>query len=381
MTRYSNTTALLAIGTDLAGIFWLWLVLQSGLSGRMSAWSQRLGRKLFISGALFWIAYHAASWLVFLPLSIYSDYRLPHQYGLSTQSLGAWFRDDIVSWLIDASIGAVAAGSLLWLIRRSPGAWPYWSAGLLVPVIAFGIFATPLVVDPLYNKFTPLAMNDPLRPGIERLASRAGIPNAQIFVVDKSRQTNETNAYVTGLGASARIVIWDTLIRKTTPAELDAVLAHEMGHYVEHHVVVGFWLTSASLFLILPLVRWISLALLRGVGRRWGAPSLHDPAALPVILLVVSLIAIATDPITQGVSRYIEHRADAFGLALNGDRAGMAEAFIELSRDNLATPYPPAWIRVLDSHPPLGERVRFALYGKPSQLWPVPPQIPHSPDD
>jgi len=376
MTRYSMTIALLAIVSELAGLVWLWLVLETGVSRRIGRWSQEAGRKLFVSAALFWIAYHVLTWLVFLPLSIYEGYHLPHQYDLSSESLGVWFHDRIVSLLVDTSVGAVLAGSMLWILRRSPKAWPFWLAALLVPVIAFGIFATPLVIDPLYNKFTVLGASDPLRPGIEHLATRAGIGRAQIFVVDKSRQTNETNAYVTGLGSSARIVIWDTLIARTTPAELNAIVAHEIGHYVEHHVVIGFWLTSASLFLILPLVRWSCLALLRRFGRRWGAQTLHDPASIPVILLVVSLIGIVTTPISQGASRFIEHRADAFGLALNGDRIGMANAFVALSRDNLSTPYPPAWIQVLESHPPLGERIRFALYGKPSELWPVPPELP-----
>lgn len=379
MARYSTTLAVAALVYDAADLAWLAALLQSRLAGRLS---ERIGRRIsrpFTAGAVFWVAYRVVSWLLFLPFFLWFSYQIPHRYGLSTQSLNGWFRDDIAGWLVTTAAGAALAGLVLVVIKRAPRRWPYLLAVIMAPLIAAAIFLAPLAIDPLFNAFKPLPKSSPLRPGIERLAIKAGIPHAQIFVVDKSRQTRQTNAYVTGLGSSERIVIWDTIIRKTSPRELDAVLAHEMGHYVERHVEIGFVVSSISLFVLFPLVRRFSEGLLKRFGGRWGIATLHEPAALLVIVLVVDVTLLVSSPISEGASRYIEHRADAFGLALSGDRIGMAEAFVALSRDNLADPNPPLWIQLLESHPSLSERVRYALYGRPSRLWPIPPQLPASP--
>ena len=224
------------------------------------------------------------------------------------------------------AVGAPIAAALLLLIRRMPQRWPLIAAAAMIPVIAIGIFATPLIVDPLFNKFTPMAQSDPLYARIESLAKRAGIGDAQVYVVDKSKQTNETNAYVTGLGSSTRIVIWDTLTRRMPPPQVGAVLGHEMGHYAEHHVVIGFIVSVVALLVVLPLTRAIALGLLARWGNKWGIVSLDQPSAMVVIVVSINLIAFIATPFASAGSRYIEHRADAFGLALTGDRVTFAKS-------------------------------------------------------
>ncbi|MDR3710249.1 MAG: M48 family metallopeptidase [Capsulimonadaceae bacterium] len=376
MTRYTLTMAAVSMVAEMLGLALAWALLASGLSRRIGRWATTCGRKTFVAGALFWIVYRGIRWLVFFPLALYANYRMPHLYGLSNQPLLAWFGDRLKGLLTDAAIGAVVAGAFLWSVRRWPVRWPLVFAAIATVLSAFLVFVTPIAIDPMFNKFTPLPLTSPLRPGIESLARRAGIPDATIFVVDKSRQTNETNAYVTGLGSTKRIVIWDTLIRKAPQDQLDAIVAHEIGHYVERHVLIGFVVMSAAFFLVLPLIRFLSLALLARWGERWGASVLHDPTAIPAVLLVVSVLGIAAAPINAAASRMIEHRADSFGLALCRDRTAMARAFIGLSRDNLSLPDPPAWIALLEDHPTLRSRAEYALYGKPSQLWPIPPMLP-----
>jgi len=203
----------------------------------------------------------------------------------------------------------------------------------------------------------------PLRTQIEALAVKAGIPNAPIYVVDKSKQTHETNAYVTGIGSSARIVLWDTILPPRMPADqLRAIVAHEMGHYVLRHLYWGFLLTMLGLLFALPAAQKFAEWLLTRFGPRWGISSLTDYAAVPALLLTVSLFSFVSAPLTNGVSREVEHQADAYGLQITGNGPAMARAFVTISEQNLSNPNPPPLIKFwLFTHPPLQERIDFAL--------------------
>jgi len=373
MVRYDNAQIAASLCFPFIELAVLVVISQSGLAGRFGiALLNRVGQRLFIAGILFWIALHVVTTVVAFPLHYYSGFVLPHRFGLSTEHLDSWLADYAKGWAIDTVIGALIASSVLLLIRRAPSRWPFVAAALLIPVVAAGIFAEPLIVDPLFNKFTPMAHSDPLYPRIESLARKAGIGDAVVFVVDKSKQTNETNAYVTGIGSTKRIVIWDTLIKRMTPKQVTAVVGHEMGHYAEHHIVFGFIATVAALFLVLPLTRAFAMGLFTRWGKRWRIDSLHEPGALAVILLVFNVIMLVAMPIASTASRYIEHRADAFGIAVTGDRITFATALIALSSQNLSNPYPPRWVALLMDHPPLGERIDFALTGQPRDLRPQP---------
>lgn len=370
MIRYSHLMDWLAVVGALYGLLVIWMVLQTGLSAwiheRMGAWTKQ---RLVFHAAGYWLFFEAVTMAFYLPFDLYAGYALPHRYGLSHQPLLGWLEDYYKEWGIGRLIGVPVVVFLFWLIRKTPR-WPYWFAAALVPVVAFGIFLSPLLIDPLFNKFTPLPPANPMYAPLHQLADRAGIPHAQIFVVDKSAQTNELNAYVTGLGSSARIVIWDTVFKKMPPPQIEAVIGHEMGHYVEHHIWIGFGLTVIGLFIAFPIIAWGANWLVARFGKRWRVARLGDPVALPVLLLVATFFGYLTDPISNAVSREIEHRADAFGLGLTKNRVAMADAFITLSEDDLDDPNPPAWVKIwLEDHPPLGERIRFALYGQPDS-WP-----------
>lgn len=364
--------AQLAIGIayPLIDLGLLALMLGLGWAGRFGAVASRLGKRLFWAAALFWILLHVIMGAVLFPLVYYSSFVLEHRYGLSAQPFAGWLADWAKGWAIDTLVGAVIAAGCLLIVRRSPKYWALIFAAVMVPVIAFAVFIEPLAIDPLFNKFTIMPASDPLRAPLERLARRAGVPNAQIYIVDKSKQTNETNAYVTGLGPSARIVIWDTLIKKMPADQVEAVASHEMGHYVEHHVIIGFVVASVGLFILFPLIRLFALGLLSRWGARWRIGSLSDPAALAVLLLTFNIAMLVVALPAAAVSRYIEHRADSFGLALSGDRVTFAKACVALGADNLENPYPPRWVALLGDHPPLGERIDFALTGQPRDVWP-----------
>jgi STE24 endopeptidase len=360
MERYSRTRYALYFVGMAYELITLWGVLASGLSVRL----RRLTLPLRYS-LLQLAGYYALLTLVLVaihfPLTLYSSYFLEHEYGLSSQSFPLWAADLAKGAGVDAITTVPVLWVLYWLIKRSPRRWVFWFWGALIPIIAFGIFLAPLVVDPLFNKFTPLPPS-PLRTKIEALAATAGIPDAPIYVVDKSKQTHETNAYVTGIGSSARIVLWDTTLARMPQDQILAVVGHEMGHYVLKHLYWGFLMTVGGLLLVLPLAQKFTKGLLRRYGPRWGVHGLTDYAATPALLLTVTLFSFLLAPVTNGVSREIEHEADAYGLQVTGNGPAMARAFVSLSEQNLSDPNPPAFIRFwLFSHPPLQERIDFAL--------------------
>lgn len=364
MKRYSETGYVLYFAGTAYGLLALWGVLASGLSARLRRWSEPLRfPPLKLLG--YYTLLTLALLILHAPLIFYSSYYLPHAYGLSSQSFGGWVGDRLKGMGVDILTTVPVLGLLFWLIGRSPKRWSLWFWAALIPIIAFGIFAAPLVIDPLFNKFTPLPPG-PLRVQIEALAAKAGIPNAPIYVVDKSRQTHETNAYVTGIGSSARIVLWDTILPpRMPPDQLTAIVGHEMGHYVLKHLLWGFLLTVLGLLLMLPLAQKFVDRLIRRFGPRWQVGGLTDYAATPALLLTVSLLSFLSAPVTNGVSREIEHQADVYGLQITGNGPAMARAFVSLSEQNLSEPNPPPFITFwLFTHPPLQERIDFALSRK-----------------
>lgn len=360
MLRYSRTrVALYFIGTAYS-LLALWGVLASGLSARLGRWV-RPQRFSFLR----LLGYYALLELTLLairsPLIFYSGYSLEHAYGLSSQSFGAWLGDVGKSVAVNILTTTPVLWLLFWLMKRSPRRWSLWFWGALIPVIAFGLFASPVVIDPLFNKFTPLPPG-PLRAQIQLLAANAGIPGAPILVADKSRQTHETNAYVTGIGTSARIVLWDTTIQRMPPDQILAIVGHEMGHYVLKHLLWGFALTVGGLLLLLPLAQIFLSWLLRRFGPRWQVTGPGDIAATPALLLTVSLFSFLLAPLSNGLSREIEHQADVYGLQVTRNPPAMARAFVSLSEQNLSDPDPPRFVKFwLLDHPALKDRIDFVL--------------------
>jgi Zn-dependent protease with chaperone function len=368
--RFDGLTSALSIAADVYVLALIWLILQTGLAAKFRDWSERLAPwgGLYVQGIVTYLAISLALAIAGLPLSFYRGWIVLKRYGLSNQTPASWLLDHFKAIGINALVGALVAGLLCVIIQRYPRKWPYGFAAALAPIIAFGIFLSPLIVDPLFNQFTLLSHSRPVWAGIHDLAEKAGIGGAAIYVVDKSKQSNEVNAYVTGFGPSLRIVIWDTTLKKLDYEEIVAVVGHEMGHYVEGHLVFGFALSVVGLFIVFPLIRLAALGLICRCGDRWRLRSLHDPAALALLLLCLQASFLITQPITNTISRYIEHRADAFSLGMVRSRMGLARAFVVMSKIDLDNPYPPLWEKIwFDDHPPDGERVDFALYGQPNK--------------
>jgi len=361
MVQYSHTRYALYFAGTLLNLLALVLLLRSGLSARLRDLAERKGGngllRAYIYYPLFTLAYGALT----LPLTFYSSYLLPHQYRLSNQSLAGWGADGAKGFALAALLGPPVVALLYWTLRRSPRRWwvGFWLAS--IPLMVVSILLGPLLIDPLFNRFQPLS-NVELREKILALARKAGIEQSRVFEVDASRRTKAVNAYVTGLGGSARIVLWDTLLEKLDEDEALTVMAHEMGHYVERHVPLLLVAGIVGSFLVLGLTDQGARRLLAARGEQWGVRGLDDLASLPVLVLTLGLLNFLGSPVESAISRTFERRADAFSLRLTGDGRATASAFIKLSELNLSHPNPPPFIEFwMFSHPPLQDRIDAAL--------------------
>ena len=306
--------------------------------------------------------------LLDLPIRIYW-HRLSLRYQQSVQPWGSWFVDWGKAELLHLALAFLAVLLVFGLMHRNPRRWWFHAWLCAIPCTLFLVFAAPLYIDPIFSKFTPLQKTNPqLAESIVTLTYAAGhpIPRDRIFLMDASVKTNAINAYVTGLGASRRIVIWDTSIRKTKPDELLYIVGHEMGHYVYHHVLKG----TAFFLAMLLVALYFAHRLLRRIVARWGAvwgiPEESDWAALGVLLLLLSVMSFFGGPMGNAFSRMEEHNADVYGLEVvqglipNANEVA-AHSFQVLGEEDLDDPNPSKFIVFwLYSHPPLNERLRFA---------------------
>jgi Zn-dependent protease with chaperone function len=374
MLRHSRINDVLYFVDVAYGIGALLLVLGAGWSRRFRDIAARAARKWFLAAMLYFVLLSLALTIIQFPLDFYAGFVVPHQFDLTDQSFGGWIGDFAKALGVNLVIGAPIAALALLVIRKVRQWWVVLWLGS-IPLIILAVIATPLIIDPLFNKFVPL-QDETLRRALIAEAARAGIPGSDVFQVDKSKQTKEMNAYVTGLGPSKRIVIWDTLLRKMDRDEILAVMGHEMGHYVLHHlwkgIAYGVALSFLGFFLAQRMYEWG----VRRWGRRWGIAERGDAAALAWLLTVSSVLGFLSTPAAMAFSRHVEHQADVFGLELTHLNEPMASAFVKFAEDSKVDPNPPRFIEWWRySHPSLGRRIEFVLHyqpwaeGKPNQLW------------
>jgi Zn-dependent protease with chaperone function len=326
--------------------------------------SRRRIAQAYIFAPLLFLALDVAN----LPLSLYDQY-LSRKYEQSIQGWGSWFWD----WSKGEFLEFGLVGLLIWIfygvIRRSPRRWWFYFWLAAVPIIVFLLFIAPVVIEPMFFQFEPLAEKQPaLVVEIQKVTARGGleIPRDRMFEMKASAKLKSLNAYVAGIGASKRVVVWDTTMEKMTTGQTLFVFGHEMGHYVLGHVWTGIGMTCLVLLVFLFLgyhsMHW-------AVGRwggRWSIRGIEDWASLPVLLMAVTVFGFLAEPAMSSFSRMQEHNADIYGLeAIHGivpnSSQAAAEAFQILGEVGLSDPNPSAFVKFwLEDHPSIGDRVRFA---------------------
>lgn len=351
------------------GLVVLWLVLRWKLSAKYRTLAESKSSVRFVQALIFSPLLILTVDVFELPTDIYRNW-VSRQYGLSVQNWGSWFWD----WTKGELIAVIISIILIWLlyaaIRKSPRRWWFYFWLISLPILLVLFFLKPLVIDPLFNKFEPLAQKDPaLTASLERLVQRAGenIPPERMFWMNASAKTTAVDAYVTGFGASKRIVVLDTTIAKATAPQIVYVAGHEMGHYVLGHIPKLLAFGAGFLFVLFYLgFRTIGWVLARW-GANWEVRGIDDWASLPALLLLFSIFSFIANPIASAFSRYVEHQADQYGLevthGLTRDSGQVAaQAFNLLGDVDLADPEPnPVDVFLFYSHPPVPDRVQFAL--------------------
>jgi Zn-dependent protease with chaperone function len=364
---YDISGRLRVIGT-IWGFVVLLGILYLQLIARFRSWAERVASNRFVQALivipLFIIILNVLDW----PLAAYG-HRISLQYGLSVQHWGSWFGDVLKGLAISIVVLTFALWGMLGIIRWSPKRWWFFFWLITLPFILFFAVITPVVIDPMFNRFEPLDKTNPqLVDALERVVHRAGmsIPRDRMFLMKASEKTTTLNAYVTGFGPSKRVVVWDTTIQKATTPETLFIFGHEMGHYVLDHVVIGICAGAIGLLIGLYLLYRLSAWFLRRWGARWQIPELGDWAALPTIFLIFGILGFFAAPIESGVSRVLEHNADVYGLEVThginpNPQEAAAHAFQVLGELSLSYPYPSKFVVFwYYDHPTIADRVRFA---------------------
>jgi STE24 endopeptidase len=347
----------------------LWVILRWRLSAKYRDWAEGVSKRRFLQALVFSPVLLITIAVLTLPLDIYEEI-VDKRFGISVQSWGSWTWDWVKSGLISLVIFTILIWLLYVVIHRSPRRWWFYFWLVSVPILIFVLFIGPWVISPLFNKFEPLQTKNPaLTAALEQMVQRAGenIPPERMFWMGAGEKTTALNAYVAGLGASKRIVVWDTTIAKLKTTQIVLVAGHEMGHYVLHHVLRGITF-FAVLFLILFYLGYLMIGwVLARWGTDWGIRGVADWASLPALLILLFIFMFAANPIVNGFSRHLEHQADQYGLevthGLNADQGQVAaQAFQVLGEVNLADPDPsPLNVFLFYSHPPISDRVQFSL--------------------
>ena len=336
------------------------LLLFTGLSAWLRTLASQLARgRFYPTLAIYFVLLSLLLFLIELPLSYYVGFAREHAYGLTTQRFSKWASDQMKGLGVGVLVGVLILWVPYLLLAKSPQRWWLWTSMLALPFYTLTLLIAPLWIAPLFNKFGPMK-DKALESEVLAVAKRAGIEGARVFEVNKSVDTAKVNAYVTGVGSSKRIVLWDTLLARLSPAQIKYVVGHELGHYVLGHVWTSILLSTALTFIGLFGAHRLSGFLLGQFGDRMGFHQLSDVASMPLLMLLLTLFSLAITPAMLAFSRYHEHEADRFGLELTHDNRAAATAFVALQQQNLAVPRPGPLYKIFRaSHPPIGERVDF----------------------
>ncbi|WP_228027660.1 M48 family metallopeptidase [Bacillus fonticola] len=332
------------------------LILLSGASRAFERWAKSVTRFRFLQTVTYVFILNVATFLIVFPLA-YISHLLSKSYGISIETFSQWMRDEVVDFWVNFAVMAVVIHFLFLLIQKARQRWWLYASLSLIPLVLFLMFLQPVVIDPLYNDFTEIQDED-LEEQILQLAKEADIPTDQVFEVNMSEETNALNAYVTGIGSNARIVLWDTTLKQLSDRAILFIMAHEMGHYVEKHLYIGmasYMVAAFAIFFV--LAKWMQRIVSRH-GKVLKVDSVTQLRVLPLFYLLLSLLLFIMSPFANAVSRYQEARADDYALEMTQDPDAAIEAFQELTRAGRSEVNPPLlvkWFRY--GHPTMFERL------------------------
>ncbi len=342
------------------------LLLNLRWSARMRDLAVRTTRFQWLQPLLYGLQYTIVATLLGFPLEYYENYVREHKYGLATQTFGPWMGDEFKALLVSLVFGSIVMVVLFAIVRKLPKTWWIWGAVATMVLLTIMIAIGPVFLQPIFN--TPKKLNDPrITAPILRMAHANGIPTNDVWEIDASRQTTRMSANVSGFGNTMRITLNDNLIHRGSPEEIQAVMGHEMGHYVMNHIS-----KSLMFFLILTVLSFaylfwgINWALKRW-GERWQISSASDPAVVPLVMLLGGVLFFVLTPINNTFTRVQEKEADMFGLNASRLPDGFAQAAIHLGEYRKMRPGPIEEFLFYD-HPSGYNRIHSAMVWKSQNL-------------
>jgi STE24 endopeptidase len=304
---------------------------------------------LFVEGLLLLGA------LLEVPFQLYGDFRIEQRHGFNRQTSKLWWSDWLKSTALSLLLsGALTAGALV-LVHATPNTWWIWVSALITGVSLLLTFLSPYVIEPWFNKLTPLEIEG-LSDGIRRMTEKAGVHIGRVLKVDASRRSSHSNAYFTGLGRMKRVVLFDTLLSQMSHQQILAVLAHELGHWKKHHVL--FRMLAMQVLLVAGAYLAFRLAPSALLPQLVGLDSASFMARVVILMMAASASMFPLTPLLSAWSRHDEREADRFAVDLHGHAHDLADALAKLGTENLSNLHPhPFYAAFYYSHPPLVERI------------------------
>jgi STE24 endopeptidase len=342
------------------------LLLTTKLSARIRDLAVALTSFRPVQAGIYAIGFAIITWALNLPLNCYEGFVREHQYGMSNQTFGAWFGESLKALTVALVILPIVFAILYSIFRVAERTWWIWGTIFGIILITFLNIASPVFIEPIFNKYTPLT--DPkIRDPILALARANEIPVQQVFVVDQSRQTKRVSANVSGLAGTTRIALNDNLLNQCTLPEIREVMAHEMGHYVLNHGAKLTMALAIFIFIGFGLAAATFNRVIRKRGPAWGVNEIADPAGFPLLILIFATYAFLLTPIANTMSRTAEREADIFGLNAAREPDGMAMVALKLGKYRKMEPTPLEEFIFFD-HPSGRSRIRMAMDWKAAQL-------------
>ncbi len=335
------------------------LLLETRISARIRDWTKRTSRFKAVQVVLYAIPYLLLTSLLGFPLAVYQSFFREHQYGMATQTFGAWFGEQAKALLVSLIAISLLLIALYAIFRKAPRTWWIWGTAVALSFMVLSMLIAPVYIEPLFNTYKPItdpAISEP----ILELARANNIPVTQVFEVDASRQTKRISANVSGFLGTTRIALNDNLLKQCTLPEIRHVMGHEMGHYVLNHTGKLIMLFGTFIFISFAAAKASFGYAVRRWGARWGVRGIGDPAGLPLLMLIISTALFLLAPAITTTTRMMESEADAFALKSAREPDGAARVASKLGAYRKLDPGPVEEFLFFD-HPSGRARIRMAM--------------------
>ena len=359
---YTHGSHWLILWSFLVSALVAWIIVRTGLLVAIRSRIERRRRRPILTSFAVALVYSGMSWALTLPWAIYQGWWREKQYGLTSQALGGWLGEAVIGAAISVVATSLLLVAIYALIRRARRFWWAWAAGVTAAFIVIGLVLAPLVIEPIFNTYTP-APNGPVRDAVVTLAKQTGTPSDKIFIYNGSKQSDRYTANVSGLFGTARVAMSDTMFKQGADlAEVRGVVGHEMGHYVRAHIL---W-TVGILVLLSVLAFWLTDRLYPVAHRVLRADrvgDISDPAGLPVLALVLAFLGVLGTPVFATMTRTMEEDADHFSLVHANEPDGLSKALIKTAEYRAPSPSAIEEFLFYD-HPSVENRIRRAMEWK-----------------